>query len=113
MSVDQPDMTMAVVKATGEKQMIPAHWLDHPTLSKPFKLPPSARAAALDQGVEVLGAEQAAAIADSGTAAVPAGAEQATVTTQATAPTGGQASTTRTSTRSTTTRPASGTTKEA
>lgn len=27
-----------VVRATGRKQTIPAHWLDHPTLSEPFKL---------------------------------------------------------------------------
>ena len=28
----------AVVKATGKKQTIPSHWLDHPTLSEPFRL---------------------------------------------------------------------------
>lgn len=35
----------AYVIATGEKQRIPAHWLDHPTLGAPFRLTPSARAA--------------------------------------------------------------------
>lgn len=28
----------AVVKATGKKQRIPSHWLNHPTLSEPFRL---------------------------------------------------------------------------
>lgn len=28
---------------TGRKQRIPASWLDHPVLSKPFKVAPSAR----------------------------------------------------------------------
>lgn len=28
----------AVVRATGRKQTIPQHWLDHPTLSEPFRL---------------------------------------------------------------------------
>ena len=34
-----------VVKATKRKQMIPAHWLEHPSLSEPFTKTPSARAA--------------------------------------------------------------------
>ena len=32
----------AVVKATGNKQRIPEHWLDHPTIGAQFRLPPSA-----------------------------------------------------------------------
>lgn len=38
------NFTEVVVKATGEKTHVPSHWLDHPTLSLPFELPPSARA---------------------------------------------------------------------
>lgn len=34
----------AVSKSTNEKVLIPRRWLDHPTLGKDFKLPPSARA---------------------------------------------------------------------
>lgn len=33
----------AVVRATGRKQRIPAHWLDHPTLGEPFKLTAQSR----------------------------------------------------------------------
>ena len=33
-----PEFVDAVVKATGRKQRIPAHWLDHPTLGAPFRL---------------------------------------------------------------------------
>ncbi len=33
------------VKATGNKQRIPAHWLDHPVLSEPFRQLPSAKKA--------------------------------------------------------------------
>lgn len=33
----------AVVIATGVKQRIPAHWLGHPVLGKPFRVAPSAR----------------------------------------------------------------------
>lgn len=33
------------VKATGNKQRIPAHWLDHPVLSEPFRELPSAKKA--------------------------------------------------------------------
>lgn len=32
----------AVVKATGNKQRVPEHWLDHPTIGAQFRLPPSA-----------------------------------------------------------------------
>ena len=32
------------VKATGKKQRIPAHWLDHPILGAGFKLSPSSEA---------------------------------------------------------------------
>ena len=39
----------AVAKATGKKQRIPAHWLDHPTIGKQFRLPPSAEAKAAKQ----------------------------------------------------------------
>jgi hypothetical protein len=28
----------AVVKATGKKQTIPSHWLDHPTIGPQFRL---------------------------------------------------------------------------
>lgn len=28
----------AVVKATGRKQTVPAHWLDHPTIGGQFRL---------------------------------------------------------------------------
>jgi len=34
----------AYVIATGEKQRIPRHWLDHPTLGAPFRLTPKAAA---------------------------------------------------------------------
>lgn len=35
----------AVVKATKQKQVIPAAWLDHPVLGKPFEKPPRHKAA--------------------------------------------------------------------
>ena len=35
-----------VVKATGRKQRIPEHWLDHPVFGPQFRLPPSAVAKA-------------------------------------------------------------------
>ena len=31
----------AVAKATGRKQRIPEHWLDHPVFGPQFRLPPS------------------------------------------------------------------------
>lgn len=40
-----PDFVEVVVKATGDKQMIPAHWLDNPALAEPFRELPSAAAA--------------------------------------------------------------------
>lgn len=33
-----------VAKATGKKQRVPEHWLDHPIFSKQFRLPPSVEA---------------------------------------------------------------------
>lgn len=33
-------------KSTGDKQVIPAHWLDHPVLGKDFQLTTEAKAAA-------------------------------------------------------------------
>ena len=39
-----PGFVEVVVKATGEKHVIPEHWLDHEVLSQPFTLPPSAKA---------------------------------------------------------------------
>lgn len=38
-----PQFIEAVVKATGKKQRIPAHWLDHPTLGEAFKLTSQSR----------------------------------------------------------------------
>ena len=38
-----PDFISAV-NAHGHKQIIPAHWLDHPILGVGFKLPPSSEA---------------------------------------------------------------------
>ena len=38
--------TDAVVKATGKKQRVPEHWLDHPTIGAQFRLPPSSSAKA-------------------------------------------------------------------
>ena len=35
---------VTAVNSRGEKQRIPAHWLDHPVLAKGFRLPPSALA---------------------------------------------------------------------
>lgn len=32
-------------KTTGEKYRVPAHWMDHPTLSKPFRKTPKQRGA--------------------------------------------------------------------
>ena len=60
-----------VVKATGNKQVVPTHWLDDPMLGAPFELPPSARAKG----------EQAAAPADP-----PAAPEGDTPETPAAAP---------------------------
>ena len=40
-----PDFVEVVAKATGDKQMIPAHWLDNPALAEPFRELPSAAAA--------------------------------------------------------------------
>jgi len=34
-----------VASATGQKQRIPEHWVNHPVLGAPFKSKPSARAA--------------------------------------------------------------------
>lgn len=34
----------AYAKTTGDKQVIPAHWLDHPVLGKNFSRTPSAKA---------------------------------------------------------------------
>lgn len=34
-----------VVKATKQKQLIPAHWLEHPELAEPFTKTPSTKAA--------------------------------------------------------------------
>lgn len=31
-------------KATGQKHRVPAHWMTHPTLSKPFRKTPKQRA---------------------------------------------------------------------
>jgi len=40
--------TMAKIEAyrvdTGEKVRIPAHWIDHPTLGKPFRKTPKQKA---------------------------------------------------------------------
>ena len=33
-----------VASATGRKQRVPEHWIDHPVLGAPFKPKPSARA---------------------------------------------------------------------
>lgn len=41
-----------VVKATGEKQYVPKHFLENPVLRAPFELPPSARAKADEPLVE-------------------------------------------------------------
>lgn len=41
-----PKFVEVAVKATGKKQTIPTHWLDHPVLSEPFRELPSAKAAA-------------------------------------------------------------------
>ena len=38
-------MTKVYRKDTGEIVRVPAHWMDHPTLSKPFQKTPSQRAA--------------------------------------------------------------------
>ena len=38
----------AVVKATGNKQRIPEHWLDHPTIGAQVRLPPSASKASTE-----------------------------------------------------------------
>ncbi|MBB3041222.1 hypothetical protein [Nocardioides soli] len=43
MSVD--GLTSAYRVDTGEKVRIPPHWLDHPTLGKPFRRTPKSRAA--------------------------------------------------------------------
>ena len=32
------------VKRTGKKQRVPAHWMKHPTLSKPFSKTPRSKA---------------------------------------------------------------------
>jgi hypothetical protein len=39
-----PKFVEVVAQATGNKQMVPAHWVDHPVLGAPFKTKPSARA---------------------------------------------------------------------
>lgn len=38
-----------VAKATGKKQRVPEHWLDHPIFSKQFRLPPSVEAKQADE----------------------------------------------------------------
>ena len=38
-----------VVKATGRKQRIPEHWLDHPVFGPQFRLPPSVVAKAAEK----------------------------------------------------------------
>lgn len=40
----QEGFVEVVVKETGEKQWVPAHYMEHPVLSRPFELPPSAKA---------------------------------------------------------------------
>lgn len=39
------DRFVVAVNDRGDKQRIPAHWLDHPVLGRGFRLPPSALAA--------------------------------------------------------------------
>ena len=38
------DQFVTAVNARGEKQRIPAHYIDHPVLGEGFRLPPSAQA---------------------------------------------------------------------
>ena len=33
----QPEFVEVASKATGQKRRVPAHWLDHPVLSIPFR----------------------------------------------------------------------------
>lgn len=41
----QEGFVEVVVKDTGDKQWVPAHYMEHPVLSRPFEFPPSAKAA--------------------------------------------------------------------
>lgn len=44
MGTREPDFNgqVTVVNARGEKQQVPAHWMDHEELSRGFRWPPSA-----------------------------------------------------------------------
>lgn len=42
--MSEPTFVYAVAKATNEKVLIPARWVDHPVLGKDFKSVPSERA---------------------------------------------------------------------
>lgn len=41
--MSKPTHVEVAVKATGRKQVVPAHWMDHPSLSEPFRRLPSAK----------------------------------------------------------------------
>lgn len=41
---NEPEFVEVYVKATGEKQTIPAEWVDHPVLWEPFRKTPLTRA---------------------------------------------------------------------
>ena len=41
-----------VARATGRKQLVPVHWMDHPRLSAPFKRLPSARSRVTVENVD-------------------------------------------------------------
>lgn len=45
-----PEFVEVYAKATGRKQLVPAHFLDHPVLGKGIALTPSARDAAKNSG---------------------------------------------------------------
>lgn len=53
-----------VVKATGRKQWVPEHYLDHPVLSQPFRQTPSQAAAAAAEERRLAGPDESWKIAE-------------------------------------------------
>ena len=49
-------------KDTGEKVLVPDHWMDHPTLSLPFRKTPSQKARELEQEEKAAAEAHAAAL---------------------------------------------------
>lgn len=61
-------------RTTGDKHRVPAHWMDHPTLSKPFRKTPKQRASETQSATPVTDVVTAASANPTETPA--AGAEE-------------------------------------